>query len=95
MQNEDNCPDIYFDSVQVTTSLFGVNFTLGLRSPHPDANLSHDSKSLLTARTSLKHAKVFAMLLVRQLKEYEKNTGDEIKLPDELYEQLKLDSQSW
>jgi hypothetical protein len=35
------------------------------------------------------------MLLVRQLKEYEKNTGDEIKLPDELYEQLKLDSQSW
>lgn len=90
--------DIYFDRVQVTATLYGVNITFNLSEPHPTQEDKEGSlprtKSLLTARTGLTHAKVFAMLLKRQLKAYEKDVG-EINLPDEVYESLKLDKNNW
>jgi hypothetical protein len=97
--SEDNqaVPDIYFDAIRVTAGLFGVNFTLGLRPPHPNKTAEEDVKEtrdIVVARTSLQHAKSFAMLLTKQLKLFEQANG-EISLPKDLYEILELDPKNW
>ena len=49
---------------------------------------------MVTARTSLNHAKVLAMLLRKQLKIFEKD-NQEIFLPKVLYEKMGLNPDEW
>jgi hypothetical protein len=92
----DDRRDLYFDGVEVTSNVFGVNITLTLSTPHPkNEEEAKDIKRLITARTSLEHAKVFAMLLRKQIKTYEVNSQIDIKVPQGLYEMLGLDSNDW
>jgi hypothetical protein len=89
--------DIYFDQARVTTTVFGVNMTLGLAQPHPD-EIDPSVRSVepkVIARTRLAHAKVLAKLLRRNLKTYEESTNIEIEMPDEVYESLNLDKNDW
>lgn len=91
-----NYPDIYFDGAQVTTTIFGANITLSLSYPHPtNETEAQNVKKVATIRTSLEHAKIFAMLLRRQIKTYEVNTGIQVKVPGEVYSGLKLDENDW
>ena len=92
----DNRPEIYFDGVEVTANVFGVNMTFTLSNPHPkNETEAGNITRLITARTSLEHAKILAMLLRKQIKTYEVNTQIDIKLPAGLYEVLGLDSNDW
>ena len=89
-------PDFYFDGVQVTVTLFGVNMTFTLSTPHPkDQSDAVRVKNQAVTRTSLEHAKIFAMLLRKQLKQYEFGTKIDIRVPDEVYQKLGLDSNDW
>ena len=89
-------PDFYFDGAQVTVTLFGVNMTFTLSTPHPkDQSDAVRVKTQAITRTSLEHAKIFAMLLKKQLKQYEFATKIDIRLPDEVYQGLGLDSNDW
>ena len=95
-QIEEQYPDLYFDNVRVTTTVFGVNMTLALGNPHPvNEQEAMQQKKVATIRTSLEHAKVFAMLLRQQIKTYEANTGIDIRLQADLYTNLKLDENDW
>jgi hypothetical protein len=88
--------DFYFDGAQVTVSVFGVNMTLTLSNPHPkDQSDALKVKTQAVTRTSLEHAKVFAMILRRQIKQYEFASHIEIKVPNEVYAGLGLDSSDW
>jgi hypothetical protein len=89
-------PDFYFDGTQVTVTLFGVNMTFSLSNPHPkDQAEAMKVKTQAVTRTSLEHAKIFAMLLRKQLKQHEFATHIDISLPSEVYSQLGLDSSDW
>ena len=44
---------------------------------------------------SLEHAKVVAMVLKRQLKEYERSTGTSIQLPADVYTGLGVAEEDW
>ena len=89
-------PDFYFDGTQVTVTLFGVNMTFSLSNPHPkDQSDAIKVKTQAVTRTSLEHAKIFAMLLRKQLKQYEFATHIDIRLPPEVYAGLGLDSGDW
>jgi len=89
-------PDFYFDGAQVTVTLFGVNMTLTLSNPHPkDQSDALKVRTQAVTRTSLEHAKIFAMLLRKQLKQYEFGTKIDIRVPDEVYQGLGLDSNDW
>lgn len=95
-QNGEQYPDLYFDNIRVTTTVFGVNMTLALGNPHPEnESEAKKQKKLATIRTSLEHAKLLAMLLRKQIKNYENNTGIEIKLPSEIFTGLNLDENDW
>jgi hypothetical protein len=89
-------PDLYFDGIQVTVTIFGANMTLSLSHPHPtnEADASN-LKKVATIRTSLEHAKIFAMLLRKQIQTYELNTGIQVRVPGEVYAGLKLDENDW
>lgn len=89
-------PDFYFDGVQLTVTVFGVNMTFTLSNPHPkDQSDAIKVSTKAVTRTSLEHAKVFAMLLRKQIKQYEFASHIEIKVPDEIYARLGLDSSDW
>lgn len=90
--------DIYFDRMQLTVTIFGVNMTLALSSPHPDKlddESVADMKDVATIRTSLNHAKIMTMLLRKQLKQYEEKSGSKIFIPVDVYEGLKLNEADW
>lgn len=91
-------PDIYADRFRVTITVFGVNMSFGLSQPHPTIDgvaEIPDVDDKVRIRTSLEHAKVIAMMLRKQLKNYESETGTIISLPDEVLKNLKLDRESW
>lgn len=94
--NMNDYPDFYFDGTQVTVTLFGVNMTFSLSNPHPkDQSDAIKVKTQAVTRTSLEHAKIFAMLLRKQLKQYEFATKIDIRVPNEVYQGLGLDSSDW
>jgi hypothetical protein len=96
MEETEGAPEIYFDAIEVTVSLLSVNMTFSLSPMHPPRpGTVAGGKPLMHARTSHKHAKMIAMLLTRQLKKYEEDTGDIISLPPEVYRALGLDPNNW
>lgn len=96
-----NIPDIYFDRLQVTTSVLGVNLVLGLSdavvSIPRDASgkVAMGGIDVAVIRTSPTHAKLVAMLIKKQLKQYEENTKTKIQIPEDVYKELGLDSSDW
>lgn len=92
---EKNVPDLYFDRVRISVSLYGVNIALG-RSKFPPADDNViDIETIGIARTSLTHAKVLAMLLAKNIKAFEAETETEIPIPDSTLEALGLDHIDW
>lgn len=88
--------DFFFDGTNVTVTVFGVNLTLTLSSPHPtNEEEAQKVTTQATIRTSHTHAKIFTMLLRKQLKMYEAGTKTSISLPSEVYTMLGLDEQDW
>lgn len=90
-------PDIYFDRIKITITLFGVNMTVSLGEAHPPKTevTSKPTKDLAVLRTGLGHAKVFAMLLRKQLKTFEEGMGEPIFVPEAVYEDLGLAANEW
>jgi hypothetical protein len=79
---------VYSDGIQVGISPFTVTlqFTVapavqpGTQVPAPVA----------TIRMSPEHAKVMAIILRKQIKQFEQQLGQEIALPHQVYQQLGL-----
>jgi hypothetical protein len=91
-------PDYYTDRMRLTVTVFGVNITFGLGSPHPDQDDSNDLigvLELVRVRMSLEHAKIMAMLLKKQIKEYERQNETEVAIPKKVIEVLKLTDETW
>ncbi len=81
-----DAPVLYSDGIQVGISPFTV--TLGF-TVAPPAQPGHQVPTpVATIRMSLEHAKVMAILLRKQLKQFEEQLGNEISLPPQVYQQL-------
>lgn len=89
-------PDVYSDSFRVTTGVFGVSMTFGLNEPHPvQGGVARTSEEKARVRVSLQFAKVIAMLLRKQLKQYEQDTGTDIQIPQNVYAGLGIAEEDW
>jgi len=97
-----NIPDIYFDRMQLTTTVLGVNFILSVSDPTvidvPEGGAERiklPKTDVAVIRTSPTHAKLISMLIKKQLKRFEENTKTEIQIPEEVYKELGIDPSDW
>jgi len=84
--------------MRLTVTVFGVNISFGLGSPHPDQENPDDLVGVLElvrVRMSLEHAKIMAMILKKQIKEYEHQNNTEVAIPDKVIDALKLTDEIW
>ena len=88
-------PDLYADAFQVTTTPFGVSMTFSLREAHPNPTKQTADEPVATIRMSPEHAKIMAMMLVRQLRRYERDSSIKIAIPSNVYTQLGLAEEDW
>ncbi len=44
---------------------------------------------------SPEHAKIVAMILIRQIRDYERNSGIKIAIPSQVYTQLGIAEEDW
>lgn len=95
MEDDNDIKEIYSDSFRFTVTPYGVNFTFGTNIPHPSPGKVTPGKDSLILRMSLEQSKVLAMMLRRNLKNYERENGLEIALPSQLYTQLGIARDDW
>lgn len=92
---ESEIPDVYIDQMRVTVGVFGVTITFALSEPHPSPASAPKPEEKVRVRTSLEHAKIIAMLLKRQLKQYEEQSGTKIEIPSDVYRGLGVAEEDW
>ena len=88
-------PEYYADAFQVTINPFSVSMTFTLREPHPSPARREPGRDVATIRLSPGHAKIVCMMLAKQLKQYERESGSPISLPHAIYSQLGLAEEDW
>ena len=91
--------DVYCDTVTMVHSPFSVAFTFSL-SPSSPSPLPGPGQPVAEpqaiVRMSLEHAKVLAMMVRKNLKQYElEHLGDLIRVPAEVLRQSKLEESDW
>jgi len=79
-------PLLYSDGIQIGISPFTVSLSFTV-APAAQAGAQLPAP-VATIRTSLEHAKVMAIVLRRQLKQFEEQLGTEIPLPPQVFQQL-------
>lgn len=87
--------DEYFDAFQLSIGPYGVSMLLQRSPGQPGAPGQQIPKNVGVARTSLEHAKVMAMILRRQLKKFEDDSGFQIKIPHRVLNGLGLSEEDW
>lgn len=90
-EKPDEMPDIYCDGVGMNLTPYDVMITLLRRPPAPGVEGKPEGPPVRvgTIRMSLEHAKVFAIMLRKNLKGYEDTTGP-IPMHPELMKQLGI-----
>jgi hypothetical protein len=91
----DDIPQVFSDVFDFAVTPYGVAVTFGLtgrRQPTGKAPVSEDQ---VVVRMSLEQAKVLAMLLRKNLSQYERENGLEISLPHAVYTTLEIAREDW
>jgi hypothetical protein len=95
-REQTNVPEYYVDTFRMTSGAYGLTITFGVSPPHPSpGGQVTPAKDLVMLRMSLEHAKVMAMVLRRNLKNHERQSGAPINLPPQLYTQLGIALEDW
>ena len=92
---EADVPDLYVDQFRTTIGAYGVAMSLGISPAHPVPGQGEGTKDLVRVRMSLEHAKVMVMILKRQLKRFEEETGQPVNIPRVVLNGLGLSSEDW
>jgi len=79
--------DYYANAVNISTSIYDISLFFSVQSPvglNKDAKPFIEASSQCNVRMSPQHAKALAALLIKHIKDYEKQFSVELPLPDEL-----------
>lgn len=87
--------DIYSDQFMVTTTSFGANLSFLVNTPHPDPTKPVPAERVATIRMSNEHLKVMAMIIVRQIKKMEDDTGVKIDMDPRVLNGLGIAREDW
>jgi hypothetical protein len=85
---------VYSDGVQIAVSPFTVALMFTVAPPGQPGTQA--PTKVATVRMSVEHAKVLAIILRKQIKQYEEQLGQPVPLPHQIYNQLGLSkSEDW
>ena len=85
---------VYSDGVQIAVSPFTVALMFTVNPPSQPGTQAPIKVS--TVRMSVEHAKVLAIILRKQIKQYEEQLGQPVALPNQIYQQLGISkSEDW
>lgn len=89
-------PDVYCDQINMVQSAYGITFTFGVGPSSPTLGGSNRIEERVVLRMSLELAKVLAMLVHKNVKQYElEHLGDPIRIPIKQLEQMGLLDEPW
>jgi hypothetical protein len=88
-EKREDVPDIYCNGVQMGISPYDLTIELQLNSPPKEGN-KQSPVIVGKVRMSLEHAKIFAIMLAKNLKGYESQTGGPIRVHPELLKNLGI-----
>lgn len=84
-------PEYYGDVFHLRTSVWGVATTFAVQSPKEGV----EGRDICVVRLSHEAAKALAMILRRQLKNYERDSNTVIALPTKVMNELGLAEEDW
>jgi len=87
--------DVFADQFTTTITPFGANLSFSVREAHPSPGKSPQAKTLGTIRMSVEHMKTMVMLLRRQIRQVETQTGVKAEVPQEILNQLQISKDDW
>jgi hypothetical protein len=87
--------DVYSDQFMLTTTSFGANLSFSVNTPHPEQTKPVAAERLATIRMSIEHLKVMAMIIVRQVKKMESDTGVKIAVDRRVLNGLGIPPDDW
>ncbi len=82
---EEKVPEFYVNQVNMIVSIYEVLLQFGLKT-----NPEQDAQSVANIRMSPQHAKVMTLLLLKNLRSYEKDIGA-IKLPADMAKDMGIE----
>lgn len=87
--------DTYSDQFMVTTTSWGANLSFLVNTPHPEATKPVPAERVATIRMSNEHLKVMAMIIVKQVKKMEAETGVKIDIDPRVLNSLGIAREDW
>lgn len=87
--------DVYADQFMVTTTTWGANLSFLLNAPHPEQAKPMPAERLVTIRMSNEHLKVMAIVIVRQIKKMEADTGIKCDIDRRVLNNLGVSPEDW
>ena len=88
--------DIYTDQVGINLGPFGcaINFAISAPVPPPGGGVVQ-GQHVATVRMSLEHLKMMTFMFRRQLVQYERGSGVQIPIPQDVLNQLRIGREDW
>lgn len=87
--------DTYSDQFMMTTTSWGANLSFLVSTPHPEQAKPIPPERVATIRMSNEHLKVMAMVLVRQIKKMESDTGIKVDVDSRVLNSLNIAREDW
>lgn len=87
--------DVYSDQFLLTTTPFGANLSFSVNTPHPEQSKPVPAERIGTIRMSNEHLKVMAMIIVRQIKKMESETGVKIQIDKRVINGIGMAPNEW
>lgn len=87
--------DVYSDQFMMTTTAFGANLSFYVNTPHPEQSKPIPPEKIATIRMSNEHLKVMAMIIVRQIKKMEYDTGVKIQMDKRVLNGIGISPDDW
>lgn len=87
--------DTYADQFMLTTTSWGANLSFLVNTPHPEPTKPVAAERVATIRMSNEHLKVMAMIIVRQIKKMETESGVKCEVDRRLLNNLGIAPDDW
>lgn len=87
--------DVYSDQFMLTTTSWGANLSFLVNTPHPEQAKPVPAERIATIRMSTEHLKVMAIIIARQVKKMESETGIKCEVDRRVLNSLGISPDDW